>query len=113
LRSSKMIKCDDCGEHYAIGEWPWCPHGTGRSRNAFQEFPYKTKNLTADGSEVEVTSGAHERALMQQYERDTGNKLVKRDDAAWINETYEGYNRRADRQEYSSGSGRGMPGQWI
>lgn len=19
--------CDKCGEPYAVGEWPWCPHG--------------------------------------------------------------------------------------
>ena len=21
------IRCDDCGEHYSIGEWYLCPHG--------------------------------------------------------------------------------------
>jgi hypothetical protein len=90
-----------------------CPHGFVRKKSGYQEYPYKTKNLTADGSEVEVTGKGHEKALMDQYERDTGNKLVKRDDAAWVGEQYDGYNRHTDEQEYSSGSGRGMPGQWV
>jgi hypothetical protein len=108
-----MENCEKCGEAYNIGDWPFCPHGSIRRGNAFQAYPYKTRNLTADGSEVEVTSGAHERSLMQQYERDTGNKLVKRDDAAWIGATYEGHDMYNDRQVYSEGSGRGMPGQWY
>jgi hypothetical protein len=113
LHSNKTEFCEDCGKATGIGLWPFCPHGSVRHTTGYQEYPYTTKNLTADGKEVEVTGKNHEKALMQQYQRDTGNTLVKRDDVAFLGESYDGYNREKDRQEYSSGSGRGMPGQWI
>lgn len=107
------MKCDSCNEEISIGDWPFCPHGSVRRKNAFQEYPYVTKNLTADGQEVEVTSRAHEKALMEQYTRDTGNVLTKRDDVAFIEHDYEGYDFATGKQKYSEGSGRGMPGQWV
>ena len=105
--------CASCGEVVHIGEWPFCPHGFARGGNAFQSYPYTTKNITPDGQEVEVTSRAHERALLADYKRQTGNELVRRDDAAFLNAEYLGHNMHTDKQEYSEGSGRGMPGQWI
>ena len=110
---SNRETCEDCGEEIGIGLWPFCPHGSVRRTSGYQEYPYTTKNLTADGREVEVTGRNHENALMEQYHRDTGNRLVKRDDVAWEGEQYDGYDSRSDEQKYSSGSGRGMPGQWI
>ena len=107
------MKCDDCGHEIVIGEWPFCPHGSTRRSNAFQEYPYTTKNITPDGSEVEVTSRAHERALLADYERQTGNRLVRRDDVAFLEEDYLGHDMNRDEQRYSSGSGRGLPGQWV
>jgi hypothetical protein len=59
------------------------------------------------GQEVEVTSRAHERALMQQH------GCVKRDDSAWINKEYVGYNHRTGKQEYKEGNGVGMPNCWV
>ena len=109
----KHEACESCGETVHIGAWPFCPHGFKHATNAFQEYPYTTKNITPDGTEVEVTSRAHERALLVDYERQTGNKLVKRDDVAFLGEDYNGHNMNTDEQEYSGGSGRGMPGQWV
>jgi hypothetical protein len=68
-------------------------------------YPFVTRNF--NGQPIEVTSRAHEKALMQQY------GVTKRDDAAWIEKTYEGYDFRNRRQVFKEGNGVGLPGCWV
>jgi hypothetical protein len=74
-------------------------------RTGYTRYPYVTKNIT--GEPVEVTDAAHEAALCKQY------GVVQRDDAAWIEEEYLGYNPRTGKQEYGGCSGVGLPGCWV
>lgn len=98
------MTCEKCGHELIVGDWPFCPHGLGA--NAVEKtYPFVTKNF--NGQPIEVTSRAHEKALMQQY------GVVKRDDSAWIEKRYLGYNRRTGKQEYAEGNGCGLPGCWI
>ncbi len=39
--------------------------------------------------------------------------MVQRDDSAFLNKRYEGYDIRTGKQKHSEGSGRGNPGQWV
>jgi hypothetical protein len=68
-------------------------------------YPFVTKNF--DGTPIEVTSAAHEKALCQRY------GVVKRDDVPWVEKTYEGYDWRSGKQKYREGSGMGLPGCWV
>lgn len=97
--------CEKCG---GPTEKVW----TVSQRNGYSSFPYKTRNITADGSEVEVTSAAHEKQLMQEYTRATGAEIRKRDDAAFIDKEYRGYDWKTKTQRYEEGSGVGRPGCW-
>lgn len=98
------VKCDKCGEVLEVGEWPFCPHGFGANWTE-KTYPFTTKAF--NGQELEVTSRAHEKALMQQY------GVRKRDDAAWIEQRYEGYDPRTKKQCYKEGNGVGLPGCWV
>jgi hypothetical protein len=97
--------CEKCGETVAVGSWPFCPHPGGVSLVTEKSYPFTTKNFT--GQPVEVTSRAHEKALMAQH------GLVKRDDVAWVDKEYVGYNHRTGKQEYKEGRGMGNPGCWF
>ena len=99
-----METCEKCGVKILIGDWPYCPHGVG-SLVTEKSYPFKTKNF--NGQLIEVTSRAHERALMQEY------GVTKRDDAAWINKEYIGVDPRTRKQIYKEGNGVGMPGCWV
>lgn len=70
-------------------------------------FPYVTKNLTPDGSPVEVKSERHLAELCKLYGK------THRPDSAWITKEYVGYDWRTGKQVYTEGSGRGLPGCWI
>lgn len=100
-----LIKCDKCGKEYGVGTWPFCPHPEEVSLVTEKTYPFVTKNF--NGEEIEVTSRAHEKALMQKY------NCVKRDDVAWNDKEYLGYNPRTGKQEYKEANGVGMPGCWI
>jgi hypothetical protein len=88
-----------------VGDWAWCPHPSGVSLVTEKTYPFTTKMF--NGKEIEVTSRAHEKALCQEY------GVRKRDDAAWIDKEYLGYNSRTGKQEYRESSGVGNPGCWI
>lgn len=97
--------CEKCGATINVGAWPFCPHPGGVSLVTEKTYPFKTKNF--NGQEIEVTSRAHEAALMKEH------GMVKRDDVAWIGKEYLGYNHKTGKQEYKEANGVGMPGCWI
>ena len=97
--------CEKCGREVPVGSWPFCPHPEGVGLVTEKSYPFTTKNF--NGQEVEVTSRAHEKALCQQY------GVQKRDDVAWVEKEYLGYNPRTKKQEYKEGRGVGMPGCWV
>lgn len=105
LTSSPNVECELCG---GPTEKVW----TVSQRTGYSQWPYKTRNITPDGSEVEVTSAAHEKMLMEEYKRKTGAEIRKRDDAAWITAEYRGYDPVSKSQRYVEGSGVGLPGCW-
>ncbi len=72
---------------------------------ASKQYPFTTRAF--NGQEIEVTSGAHEKALCAQY------NVRKRDDVAWNEQRYLGYNPVTKKQEYKEGNGVGLPGCWI
>jgi hypothetical protein len=94
---------------------PSCAHcGTPMERDYHLEsrrhipasgYPYVTKNIT--GKEITVTDAGHEAELCKIH------GVAKRDDAAWIEKRYVGYNWKTGEQEYTEGSGRGLPGSWV
>lgn len=97
--------CEKCGAELEVGSWPFCPHPGGVSLVTEKSYPFTTKMFT--GQPVEVTSRAHERALMREH------NVVKRDDAAWIDKEFVGWNRRTGKYEYKESSGVGNPGCWV
>jgi hypothetical protein len=97
--------CDKCGMILQVGDWAFCPHPGGVSLVTEKTYPFVTKNF--NGQPIEVTSRAHEKALCQEY------GVVKRDDVAWNDKEYLGYNYRTKKQEYKEANGVGMPGCWI
>lgn len=102
-------KCETCGTELAVGQWPFCRGSASEHGKpnlwASKIYPYTTKNIT--GSEVEVTSGAHERALLKSA------GLTQRDDPGFVEKEYLGYNWKTGKQEYREGSGQGLPGCWV
>lgn len=98
-------KCEKCGATLSVGAWPFCPHPGGVSLVTEKTYPFVTKNF--NGQPIEVTSRAHEKALMQQY------GVTKRDDVAWVEKRYEGYDFRTKQQVYKEANGCGMPGCWV
>lgn len=97
--------CDKCGMILEIGDWAFCPHPPDVRLVTEKSYPFTTKNF--NGQEIEVTSRAHEKALCRQY------GVVKRDDVAWIEKEFLGYNHYTGQQEYKEGRGVGMKGCWI
>lgn len=69
-------------------------------------FPYVTRNITRDGSPVEVTSLAH----LRQLEKIHG--VRNRDDADFIDEQWQGYDPRSGEQHYGGGRGGGR-NRWV
>lgn len=67
-------------------------------------FPYTTSHLT--GKPVEITSPRHLRELEKKHH------VKLRDDVAYVNQEYKGYDPFTKKQIYNE-SGRGVKGQWI
>jgi hypothetical protein len=80
-------------------------HAEARTHRPGAVFPYITRNIT--GEPIEVRSHGHLKELCKEH----GVRL--RDDNAFIDSEYQGYDIRTGKQNYSEGSGRGLPGQWI
>jgi len=100
LRGDPNPKCEmpDCGGET---ERVWA----GRQRGATSIFPYVTTHLT--GQPIEIKSASHLRSLEKQH----GVRL--RDDAAYTDKRWDGYDFKTRQHRYSEGSGRGMPGSWV
>ena len=103
--SEETDKCEKCGETLYVGSWPFCPHPGNISLVTSKIYPFTTTAF--NGKPIEVTSAAHDKALMQEY------GCVKRDDVAWNNKEYLGYNPRTGKQEYKEANGVGLPGCWV
>lgn len=98
--------CEKCGETLYVGSFPFCPHEKKEiGYLAVKSYPFVTKNF--NGKPIEVQSASHERALCREF------GVVKRDDVAWNEKEYLGYNPKTKKQEYREGSGMGLPGVWI
>lgn len=102
--NGERVECEKCGKSYGIGAQPFCPHEGGAAL-ASKQYPFVTKNF--DGTPIEVTSAAHEKALMEKH------GVVKRDDVGWVEKEYLGYNVRTGKHEYKEGRGVGLPGCWV
>lgn len=82
-----------------------------------QTFPYITRNITKDGSPVEVKSPGHLKELCKRH------GVIPRPDNGWKETEYKGYQPggldprtheyKKGKQVYREGSGRGLPGSWI
>lgn len=96
-------KAPSCTRHCLpmIRDW----HGEARAHTPGNVFPYTTRNI--NGQPLEVKSHAHLKELCKEH----GVRL--RDDNAFIDSEYKGYDIRTGKQSYSEGSGRGLPGQWV
>jgi hypothetical protein len=81
-------------------------HGEVRRHIPGAAFPYVTRNITRDGSPVEVTSLAH----LRQLERQHG--VRNRDDADFIDEQWQGYDPMTKSQRYGGGRGGGS-NRWV
>ena len=97
--------CEKCGATLRVGSWPFCPHSQNPSFLASKIYPFTTKNF--NGKPIEVRDASHERALCQEY------GVVKRDDVAWTEKSYAGYDWRTKKQVYKEGNGVGLPGCWV
>ena len=105
-QSEFTTDCDKCGATLRVGSWPFCPHEAREvGFLASKIYPFTTTNFT--GKPIEVRDASHERQLMAEH------GVVKRDDVAWIDKEYLGYNHKTGKQEYKEGRGVGMPGCWV
>jgi len=103
--SEAIATCEKCGEVLNVGAWPFCPHPGNVSLVTSKIYPYTTTHI--DGTQLEVRDAGHERALLASH------GLVQRDDVAYVNKEYLGYNWKTKKQEYKEGNGMGMPGCWF
>jgi hypothetical protein len=55
-------RCDDCGQRYTVGDWPYCPHGKPYGMMTF--VPYFDEHICEEGAWV--TSLAQRRRLMKE-----------------------------------------------
>ena len=106
-----MDKCEKCGTEIQIGMYPFCK-GSPKDHGGFRQTHGDTKSYPKvvthfNGKPILVTDAAHDRRLQKQY------GVVLRDDVAYTEKEYLGYNRRSDKQEYKEGSGMGLPGVWF
>lgn len=109
--SQNTETCDTCGATLYVGAYPFCggdpsKHGAYvQTHGDSGRYPYTTKNIT--GQEITITDAGHERALLKEH------GLAQRDDVAFLEKEYVGYNHRTGKQEYKEGRGVGMPGCWV
>lgn len=96
-------KAPDCPRCKQSMERDW--HLESRRHTPASGYPYVTKNIT--GQPITVTDASHEAQLCKEH------GVAKRDDAAWIDKEYLGYNWKTDKQEYKEGNGVGNPGCWV
>lgn len=81
-------------------------YSLGNGHSGTNGYPYVTRNITPDGSPVEVRSPGHEADLCKRY------GLRKRDDVGFVEERWEGWDFAKKEHRFSGGGGRGLPGAW-
>lgn len=79
----------------------------GSQHIAASAYPYTTRNITKDGSPIEVTGASHLRSL----EKEHGVRL--RDDAAFVTKEWLGYDMQKKQHVYKESSGVGEKGCWV
>lgn len=111
-------ECDDSQEqtfeHRMVAKAPLCGcgtpkvrdwHGEARRHTPGNAWPMTTTNLTGKPETFADQASLNRRC------KELG--MRQRDDASYIDQTYGGMDVRTGEQNYSEGSGRGNPGQWI
>ncbi len=110
--------CDDSQEqtfeHHMVPVAPVCGcgtakvrdwHGEARTHRPGSAWPMTTSNVSGK-SETFASQKDLDRRCKELGVR-------QRDDSAYIDESYEGYDIRTEKQNYNQGSGMGLPGVWI
>jgi len=90
--------CKECGD---ATERVWA---LGTRHVGVSAFPFTTKHI--DGVERTFSSQTE----LNQFCKSRG--VTQRDDVAWIEKEYLGYDIKTKKQRYREGSGRGLPGSW-
>ena len=98
-REEPAPECLNCGASGSERIWAIT------KRNGYGSFPYTTKHF--NGKEITVTDAAHERVLMKEF------NVRKRDDVAYTEQIYEGWDFAAKKQRYREPTGMGMKGCWF
>lgn len=101
LRSSEKPLCLDCNTRMET-----CL-ALGNQHIAASAFPYVTKNIHPDGKAIEVRSPGHLKELCKTF------NVTPRDDAAFIEKEWLGYDMRTKKHVYREGAGVGLPGCWV
>lgn len=71
-----MMICDLCGIELGIGDWPYCPHGPTRQREAFKA--YLDENISDEP--VWITNAGDRNKLMRpHWEKDYLVRIEERD----------------------------------
>lgn len=81
--AAAVAKCDACGEDVAVGDWPFCPHGTPGNFGFDPFTPYLDPHIDPHGKDVAfvpslgrkmrgtmITSREQRRNLMKQNNLD-------------------------------------------
>ena len=72
---TQMETCDKCGKQYTVGQWPYCPHGTGLGMLG-RFAPYIEHNITHEP--IEITSLAQRNRLMKEHKLEHRSPKVGR-----------------------------------
>ena len=86
------MKCEKCQQELKIGDWPFCPHGSLRSRAA--EYGQPTivyKNQKGDcyfptGSNSKPPAGYEKHELRTQHERDKFERTINEKETVKLRE---------------------------
>jgi hypothetical protein len=61
-KTRNTTMCDDCGEEYATGDWPYCPHGRCTQTTEFSAV--WDEHICEDGALIKYAG--QRRAIMKQ-----------------------------------------------
>lgn len=90
--------CAECGAEGSTRIWAIT------RRNGFSRYPYTTTHIT--GKPLTITDAGHESAVLREH------KLVQRDDASYLTQSYHGWDFAKQEQRYREENGAGLPGAW-
>lgn len=73
---ARKERCLDCGRRYAIGEWPYCPHGTASPTKGYE--PHWDYHIT--DTPVWISNpGDKKKYLKAVWENDHIRHTIERD----------------------------------